>query len=124
MFLVRALRAVFESLWAVLQPALRFFAWVFAVAATFAIIRDWSQPLQRDDGREGGRSLAEQLSVLAPDNYAGFVSRMEASPVASWIWDPWLATVFAAPMWLSFSAFAALLFFLSRQRKRVTVFAN
>lgn len=124
MFLIRLVVGVLEASWSILQPALRFFAWVFAVAASFALIRDWSNPIKRDDGTSSGQSLAEQLSAIAPDNYAGFVARMEAAPVASWIWDPWLATAFGAPMWLSFSVFAALLFFLSRQRRRINVFAN
>ncbi|MEO1709451.1 MAG: hypothetical protein AAFR70_04220, partial [Pseudomonadota bacterium] len=60
MFLIRLVVGVLEASWSILQPALRFFAWVFAVAASFALIRDWSNPIKRDDGTSGGQSLAEQ----------------------------------------------------------------
>jgi hypothetical protein len=67
--------------------------------------------------------MGEQWKALSPETLTGFQGWIQTT-VGTWLWDPVLATILAAPTWLVFGILGVFLYWLGQKRKPVEVFIN
>ncbi|MEO0729192.1 MAG: hypothetical protein AAFR23_01685 [Pseudomonadota bacterium] len=125
MFVIRAFRNVFASLWSIILPVLRLFGWVFAIGAVTTLIVQHGHVAT--DGSAvsvfNSPSLIDHWRTLAPSSLDATADWFDTRQV-SVLWDPILTTLLGPPMWIVFAVLAALLLYATRQQQRVNVYAN
>lgn len=67
--------------------------------------------------------LGEQWKSLNAETLTGFENWTKTT-VGTFLWDPVLITILAAPTWLVFGILGVFLYWLGQKRKQVKIFIN
>jgi hypothetical protein len=67
--------------------------------------------------------MGEQWKSLNAETLTGFENWIKTT-VGTFLWDPVLITILAAPTWLVFGILGVFLYWLGQKRKQVEVFIN
>ena len=118
----RGLVAASFFVWTLVRPGLRFISAVLVVAAVIALTMDVTR-WQTGAGGPMFQSLENQIRAAAPATLEA-IGKAISDVLHPLIWDPLLTTVLALPAWLFLLAVAAMLGYVTRERRYVNIFIN
>ncbi|MGF1649146.1 MAG: hypothetical protein ACFCUN_01695 [Hyphomicrobiaceae bacterium] len=113
--------SVLGAAWGLIQPPLRFLAWVLVLAAALAAVNDYTRDQQRLAAAPAS-TVIEHWKAIAPRSLDD--TQKSVSTVAPWVWDPVMTAVLSQPAWLVLSALAFLLGWAGRHREPLRLFTN
>ena len=118
---IRPVLAVLDAVWRVLQPAMRFLAWLCLLPAVIALVYDYT--MRGLSGEATFTSVWAYWAGFAPGSLEAFQQSV-ATRLGSFFWDTVLLSILNRPLWLVFGALSALLAWFGNPADRTRVFVN
>ena len=121
MFVMRFIRGLLGWIWALVQPALRFIAWLLILLAVMTFVADYTRWQYTADAPAA--TFAQYWQDLAPDSLASAAAYFDSRGFG-FVWDPIVTAVLSLPVWITLGIGAALFMYAGRSRERLSIYAN